>query len=312
MERPHLGAERLREPRLQVRRPARRGRPPGRRSPPRAPVRAVPTGTLRGRARCTVTGGCAAAIASDGLLHPRRRVGGRRAEELQRDVPVLRRDPAGVRERLTPRLDRRGHGDDGRSRHLDREEQPQRRLVGRATGSSATSMRLRGRVPGSGTPSRYRRTRSSPACSAHRRTRNRSPGTRNPRACCTSSGVERDPHGARLGASVRLRARRRPSAHRPTSAPNTPAGARGHLERARLADHAGPVDRLLRRRPGRSASPRPCRRPPSRGSSRTRRGRTVSARPDPPAGERLGARERRAGRPEQPADRLLQLLVVRR
>ena len=150
--------------------------------------------------------------------------------------------------------------------------------------------------------------RSSAACSAHRRTRKRSPGTRNPRACRTSSAssaIHTVPGSAPPCGSGPRRARQR----------QTDVGAehaarpRGHLERARLADHPGPSIVSCE-------TPRTSRFALGRVDDRRtdevvrRAGTDVSRAADSPAGERLGARERLPGRPEQPPDRLLELLVV--
>src|SRR6185369_8500941 len=100
-------------------------------------------------------------------------VGVHPSEEHERQVQVLAGHPAEAGDRHPPGRRRdldRGAAVGG---ELDAREQPDLRPVAHP-----------GRdVPGNGAPSRWRRTRSSPACWAQRRTRSRSPRETNPRAC---------------------------------------------------------------------------------------------------------------------------------
>src|SRR5512132_3501116 len=99
------------------------------------------------------------------------RVGG--AEELHRHVLVLDRHPSRLREPLADGRHRLGQADADLLRDLDRGEQAERlRLRARRAIASHQS--------GSGRPRRYRRTRSSAASSANRRTSSRSYGQRSP------------------------------------------------------------------------------------------------------------------------------------
>ena len=188
--------------------PARRDRPRGRPPRPTAPGPAPPTGTLRGRAPPPWRGGGPTRCRRPTPPPTATRSAGVAPEELQRDVPVRRGHPADVRERLAPRLDRRGDREDDGLRHVHGDEQPHRRLVGSSDPIVDHWLPLRCRCRGAGRPPGTAAPGRAPPARPTGGRGTRSPGTWNPRAWRTSSRVERDPHRSRFGAAVRLRARR--------------------------------------------------------------------------------------------------------
>src|SRR5436190_13893403 len=114
------------------------------------------------------------------FVDPRAQTGPRLSEELQRDVPVLVRHPAGFRELPCPRLDRARDDAGGLGGDIERDEQTQRPRLGSAR-TVACHHTVRSDA-GNGRPSRCRRTRSSAACCDQRITRSRAPAARKPRA----------------------------------------------------------------------------------------------------------------------------------
>ena len=211
--------------------------------------------------------------------------------------------PTERRERLAPRLD--GGVDDPLrvGGDLDRDEQPRAGLGPRGRRRAPS---VRRSAPGSGHPSRYRRTRSSAACSAQRRTRSRSPDAWTA-SVADVVGVERDPHRSRGGAAVGLGPAAPVSGDRRRR--RTPPRTGRHLPGARLAHDARAVDRLLGDTEhvvfglGRVDDRRP-------GEVRGGAGDGGDPLAHRPAGERLRAGEPRPRRLEQAADDLLEGLVA--
>ncbi len=222
-----------------------------------------------------------------------------RPEELQRDVPVLRRHPAGRREppRATARS-RAATTSRRRPGHLDGDEQPQRRRRPVARPDRAPSCRRLRRsdcrerlaleVPPDAGRARPARPTGGPGT--------RSPGHVEPARMVHARRRRARATPSRVGAAVRLRARPRPSA-RPDVGAEQPPGPGRHLEGARLAHDARARRSSPATRPGRSASRRRCRRRPTRRSSPRRRATGRQPGPHAPSGERLRARERRARSP---------------
>ena len=211
-------------------------------------------------------------------------------EELQRHVLVLGRHPARPREPLADRLDRLGERAADVVGDVDRDEQPERLRppdARRDREPSVTRASVRERRP-----SRCRRTRSSAACSEHRRTSSRSYGQRNPCWCAVpsaSSPIQTCPGSAppwRSGPAAPVSATAR-------SAPNTRrAPAAISAAHSRLTG-AGPLERGRRDAEERALG---------LGRVRHRRAEEVGGRAghrgDPlaeaAARERLGARDRQA------------------
>ena len=277
-----------------------------RRSPPRGPGPAASTGTPRGRAPPAWPTG-ARGDRCHGLLEPRRQASCRASEELQRHVPVLRGDPPCGRERA----------------HATARSA----AVTTSTAASGTSTARNSRCAGSAVDSTRRRPSSSEVRAGQRHALEVPADEVEPRLLRPAAYAERVPpaRGTRARAAHRrhrarstpfpvrrrraARVRPLPSSARPMSAPNT-RRAPAAISRAQASLTTPGPSIVSCETPRTRASPRPCRRPPNRRSSPTRRGRTSAGCATPPPVSDSAHASDRPGRAEQPPDRLLELLVV--